>query len=374
MKKILYVVSTLKRSGPTNQLYNLVKHLDRNLFDLHLITLSAETEDSRWKDFENLGVNLYSLNLSRIKGFFLAKKKVKCLIQKIKPDLIHTQGIRADVMSSQMNLRIPKLCTVHNYPQQDYVMRYGKLQGLAMLKAHLHALKKIDLCVGVSKSVERNLNSNYHISNTTNIKNGVDTELYHVVSYKQQIVLRNKLKLPKDAKLWVSSGHLSELKDPLFLIENWYSAFGNVNDFYLVLLGGGPLQEKCAEFSANMNNVLVKGRVTNVVEFLQASDYFVSCSKAEGLPMAVIEALGSGLPCILSDISPHAEIFETCSSPGALYELGDSGSFKSSLKKTLNFDYHEMQQAALNLIENNLSATVMANEYQAEYLKLLNKK
>jgi len=374
VKKILYVVSTLKRSGPTNQLYNLVKHLDRNLFDLHLITLSAETEDSRWKDFENLGVNLYSLNLSRIKGFFLAKKKVKCLIQKIKPDLIHTQGIRADVMSSQMNLRIPKLCTVHNYPQQDYVMRYGKLQGLAMLKAHLHALKKIDLCVGVSKSVERNLNSNYHISNTTNIKNGVDTELYHVVSYKQQIVLRNKLKLPKDAKLWVSSGHLSELKDPLFLIENWYSAFGNVNDFYLVLLGGGPLQEKCAEFSANMNNVLVKGRVTNVVEFLQASDYFVSCSKAEGLPMAVIEALGSGLPCILSDISPHAEIFETCSSPGALYELGDSGSFKSSLKKTLNFDYHEMQQAALNLIENNLSATVMANEYQAEYLKLLNKK
>ena len=374
MQKILYVVSTLKRSGPTNQLYNLIKYLNRELFEPYLITLSPESEDTRWNDYNELGVQLYSLKLSRIKGVFCAKKMAKKLIQKIKPDLIHTQGIRADVMSARMNLRIPRLCTVHNYPQQDYVMTYGKLQGLAMLKVHLHALKEIDLCVGVSKSVESNLNSTYSILNTISIRNGVDTGQYYPVSYKQQKELRDKLGLPKNAKLWVSSGHLSERKDPTFLIENWHAVFGNVNNFYLILIGEGALQEKCAELSANMTNVLIKGKVANVAEYLQASDYFVSCSKAEGLPMAVIEALACGLPCVLSDIPPHYEIFEACPSIGTLYKLGDSDNFKSSLKRVLEFSYHDMEQAALGFIEESLSAIAMANRYQQEYLKLLNEK
>lgn len=372
VQKVLYIVSTLKRSGPTNQLYNLIKHLDREHFEPHLVTLSPEPKDSRWNDFDDLGVQLYSLDLSRAKGFFLAKRKIKNLIQKVKPNLIHTQGIRADVLSSKINLCIPRLCTVHNYPQQDYAMTYGKLQGLAMLKLHLRALRKIQLCIGVSKSVEKNLNDICHITNTTSISNGVDTEQYHLVSQEQKKNLRNKLGLPQDAKLWISSGHLSERKDPTFLINNWHAGFGNTNNFYLILIGSGPLHQRCKELSSKMTNVLLKGRVTNVVEYLQASDYFISCSKAEGLPMAVIEALASGLPCILSNIPPHAEIFEICPTIGGLYKLGDPDSFKSSLKEIPNCNYYDMQQAALSLIKSSLSATVMANEYQKEYLKLLN--
>src|SRR5690625_7535896 len=85
------------------------------------------------------------------------------------------------------------------------------------------------------------------------------------------------------------------------------------------MLGGGELQSACKALAGQTNNILIKGAVQNVAQYLQASDYFVSCSKAEGLPMAVIEALACGLPCLLSDISPHAEIFKLSDSPGSLY-------------------------------------------------------
>src|SRR5690606_9558118 len=103
MKTILYIVSTLKRSGPTNQLFNIIIYLDRSVFEPVLITLSPEPEDSRWQDYQSLGVQMHSLNLSRLGGLFFAKSNLEKLIKKIQPDLIHTQGIRADFLISKLN-------------------------------------------------------------------------------------------------------------------------------------------------------------------------------------------------------------------------------------------------------------------------------
>ena len=50
-QKILYVVSTLQQSGPTEQLYNVIQHLDKRVFEPHLITLSKEPADSRWNAY-----------------------------------------------------------------------------------------------------------------------------------------------------------------------------------------------------------------------------------------------------------------------------------------------------------------------------------
>jgi glycosyltransferase involved in cell wall biosynthesis len=49
----------------------------------------------------------------------------------------------------------------------------------------------------------------------------------------------------------------------------------------------------------------------DVSPLLKAADLFVFPSRREGLPNAVLEALGIGLPCILSDIEPLREIAAT---------------------------------------------------------------
>lgn len=371
MIKLLYVVSTLKRSGPNNQLFNLIRHLDRTKFDPHLVTLSPEPDDSRWEDFRDIGVKLFSLGLSRIQGLFFAKSKLIKLIKTLQPSLIHTQGIRADILASRLNSQIPKVSTIHNYPQEDYPMTYGNFQGKWMVKRHVSAFKKLDLCVGVSKAVEENINNLFLVDNTVNIPNGVDVEQFYPVSQDIKKNLRQKLNLPQDSQIWISTGHLSPLKAPLFLIEQWQRCFDKSKVNVLLFLGGGQLEAACKLESANSDNIILKGRVTNVVDYLQASDYFVSASKAEGLPMALIEALACGLPCLLSDIAPHVEVLSMNENIGALFQLGDTTSFADNLEKMKNQDYSIMRAATLDLVSTKLTAAVMSKSYQEQYKKLM---
>lgn len=371
MRRILYIVSTLKRSGPTSQLFNIIKYLDRERFSPYIVTLSPEPVESLWEDYQGIRVDLCSLKLSRIQGLFLAKYKLGKLIEAIRPDLIHTQGIRADVLSSRLNLDVPRVSTVRNYPQDDYLMTYGGVQGRIMVRHHIDAFRRLDLCVGVSRAVERNINEMFMVKNTVCIPNGVNVERFFPVSEVNKYKARQRLSLPEASRIWISVGHLSSRKDPLFLIEQWKKYFGESKENVLLFLGGGELEKECKLEMPRSGNIIIKGRVNNVADYLQASDYLVSASKAEGLPNTVIEALACGLPCLLSDIAPHKEVVSMNKNIGGVFKLGDSRSFLDSLICLQKKDYSAMREAALHLVETKLSAQVMSNSYQVQYDKLM---
>lgn len=373
MKKILYIVSTLKRSGPTNQLFNLIKDLDRSVFEPSVATLSPEPEDNRWNDYENLGVNLYSLNLSRLGGVLFAKPKLRNLIDEIKPDIIHTQGIRADGIVSEIKKNTPHIATIHNYPQYDYLMTYGSFKSRFMIKYHISAMQKIDKLIGCSVSVSNNLITNFNLTNVSAIQNGVDDKLFDVNHHKSSW-LREKLNLNQSAVIWIATGHLSERKDPLFLINRWLSIKDSFPEHHLVFLGSGQLFEYCQQRKQGIENIHLLGRVSNVVDYLQGSNFFVSASKSEGLPMATIEAMACGLPVLLSDIEPHKEIYNMSPEVGRLFRLGEEHSFLESFKELVESDYSIHRQAALDLIKLELSAVKMSQKYQNIYKQLIGNK
>lgn len=365
MTRILYLVSTLARSGPTNQLYNIIKFLDRTRFHLMLVTLSPEPPDSRWRDFEELGIEIRSLGLSRLKGAFLAKNRLLHLIDQFGADVLHSQGIRADMLSSNIPGSFKKMTTTRNFPQVDYAMRYGPLKGRLMVSMHVNAFKKIDLCVGVSGAVSDNLCKRFSIQNIATIRNGVDDHVFYPPEPRQKYELRAKFGLPPDVRIWISSGHLSDIKDPLFLISAWKN-MSKCKEF-LVFIGDGPLYDNCVMKAKGSSNIILRGRVSNVVDYLRASDFFISSSKAEGLPNSVLEALACGLPVVLSDIGAHREIWEIVPSIGALYKQGCTEDFIRSVQGVLAKDRESMSNAAITIIKNHLSAKRMSEKYQALY-------
>lgn len=367
--KISFIVSTLKRSGPTNQLFNLLKYLDKSRFCAQVITLSPECSDSRVSDFQSLGIKVLSLNQGRLEGLFCAKSRLASVLANEKPDIVHSHGIRADYLVSRIPRRIPRLSTIHNFPQLDYTMRYGFLLGWTMTFVHTRIMKRLDCCVGVSEAVAENL-VQFGIQNCFPIRNGVDKNLIFLKkSAKQREYLRKKLGLPVDGQIWISSGHLSKLKDPLFLIKMWKrTAF--CKDMHLVFIGDGELFEACKDACGDRKNIHLIGRIKNVADYLGASDYFISASKAEGLPMAVIEALACGLPVLLSDISPHRELWAMNARIGCLFELDNPDDFDTGVKRLFSSDYDERSFAADDLVKRELCAEVMAERYQDLYLKI----
>ena len=385
MKNILYIVSTLANTGPTNQLYNVVKYLDRNTYKPYIITLSHETGNSVWNEFEKIGVCLHSLDLSRIKGFFLAQRRVKHFIDAIKPSIIHSQGIRGDIISSTIKTIIPKITTVHNIPQLDYTMTYGKLIGIMMCIRHSKALRTMSLCIGVSGTVTDNLKHNIKILNCIAIHNGVNTDSFYtnsilnqkdirnccLVSAKEKTVLRKKLNLPINATIWITSGVLTSRKDPLFLIHNWTKRHDITDIGILLFIGDGVLKEKCKSLTMGSDVIYIIGQVNNVADYLCAADYYVSSSQAEGFPLAVLEAMACGLPILLSDIEPHKEILNLAPEAGLLYKLKSESDFANSLSRMMQSDKNKMSVAALEAIKSTLNAKTMSEKYQEIYRSLI---
>jgi len=368
MKRILYIVSTLKRSGPIIVLANIVKYLDRDKFEPIVLTLSPEPKDTMKKYFENeLNTKVKTIGLSRIQGLFFAKSYVQKFIKENKINIVHTHGFRADGLMSKISY-VMSVSTLHNYPFYDYPMTYGNIIGYIMAKMHLSYLKKIDAPRVVSKSISTMLKelNNYDIEF---VRNGTDTQRFENLEKK---ALRDKLGINKDIKLFVSVGHLSSRKDPFTVIEAFKQA--NIQNSKLIFLGDGNLKEDCLNIINNNEKIQVVGRVENVHEYLGASDYFISASLAEGLPNAVLEAMACGLPCILSNIPPHEEIHEINKDSSLLFEIKDVKSLSKKIIEITNSDYKAMSKASKEIVFENLSAEIMSKSYQKVYDELLESK
>ena len=359
MKKILYLVSTLQRSGPTNQLFNLIKHLDRNKFEPHLITLSPEPSDSRWDDYAALGVKLYSLNLSRVKGVLFAKRKVKALIDKIEPDLIHTQGIRADSLVSSIKSAPLQVITIHNFAPEDYSMKFGKLKATLMINQHFKTMRRQVHLIACSKTIQKKLQS-VGIQSMA-IQNGIESKLGN----KNNIPLFNKIPPP----VFISVGGLIPRKN-MQLIINAFNGLPKEMCGSLILLGDGSLMNELKDLSDD--NIYLLGNVNNVNDYLAGADYFVSSSLSEGLPFSVLEALAAGLPVILSDIESHQEIANESAAACELFPLsGGIEVLANKMSAAASRFTDESITEAKRIANEVFSAEIMSQKYQDYYNHLM---
>lgn len=366
---ILYIVSTLKKSGTTIQILNIVKHLDPAKFKIHVLTLSPESGPTYYQDFVALGADVASLNLSRSAGFFLGKKKLVQYIELLKPDLIHTQGIRADGYTPLLAINFPVVSTIQNYPYYDYTMLYGRIRGSFMAYKHIKSLEKRGNVIACSKSVAQNFQVLKGI-NLNVIQNGVDTDKYAPANDIQQKEIRKQLKLPANKKIFISIGVLIRRKDMQTVIKGFLQGTQK-GDAVLLIAGEGAERKQLEKMIANETNIFILGNVTHVEKYLRASDFFISASRAEGLPNTVLEAMACGLPVILSDIAPHKEFFDGQYQYPYFFNCADSVMLADQIRNILEEDRRFLSSRMQQIINENFSATIMSQRYQKLYLNLL---
>ena len=369
MKKIIlaYVVSTLGRTGPTRQLYNLVKYINHDQFQVKLITLSRNPSNNLEKEFSTLNADLHPLDMNRPSSFLIGRRRLNAVLKLLKPDVIHSQGLRADWLCATFNRYPTRITTQRNNPFDDYPALYGTLIGSAVAHLHHRALLQIPTVVTCSKTIAgtnicRGLQSIV-------IRNGVELEgKARLITTEEKAARRRGLNLPTNGRLFVYAGPLIARKDPVLLIRSFLD-YADRNDT-LCLLGDGPLLSVCRRLAENQKNIFLPGLVRNVADYFRAADLFVSASHAEGMPNAVLEALAASLPVILSDIPAHREVLGNCSEAGWLFAPSDP----TALGKCLDQAVSDVptRRAALQLVEQDFSAQSMSNAYQRLYESALN--
>jgi glycosyltransferase involved in cell wall biosynthesis len=108
-------------------------------------------------------------------------------------------------------------------------------------------------------------------------------------------------------KTIISTGRLVEEKGYDILIQAFARIVNDIPDWELHIYGEGPERENLENLIDVLglkDKVKLMGTSSNIQNALENSSFFVLASKAEGLPMSLIEAQSCGLPCISTDCAP----------------------------------------------------------------------
>lgn len=194
----------------------------------------------------------------------------------------------------------------------------------------------------------------------TYINNGIDISIFKPAEKK--VLLRKKLNLPTDKKIFIWIGSFIERKNPKLLINT----IKNIQkEFLFIMCGDGPLLPEIKNIITQSKNIILTGRIKNILDYLQASDYYISTSKSEGLPMSVMEGMACGLPVILSDIPQHRLLFNG-------FDIGKIFiQNEKNLIQAINSIIDAKQFDTIKCIMNNFNAQKMAEQYSNKYLEIV---
>ena len=367
MIRILYITSTLRRTGPTNVMFNLIAKLDRLKYLPTVLTLSEEDKGypSLMNAFLNIDVQVHSLKLSRIWGFYLGTKRIQDFVNSNGIDVIHNYGFRGDLLMRKTAFPdIPLITTINSNIFEDYTMLYGNLKGAAMARLHIHSLKS-KLVVGCSNFVANKLFEKYKCKLKV-IYNGIPKEEYKIVSPQEKHIFKEQLGLPLNKTVFIFVGYLIYRKDPLTVIKAFLASKAS-RESILLIIGDGPIMNLCKSLAGENNNILFLGNQPETLKYLSSSDFYISSAYSEGLPTSVMEAMGCGLPVLLSKIQPHEELVNKIMGWDYLFPLNDSQKLADLMDKIVKENYIKLSKECRWVIDSEINSSVMANEYQKLY-------
>lgn len=350
--KIVFIINSLKNGGPVNMLYTLIKHVDANKFDMYVIALN-KCDPNNERNFNELSCKVVTLSDNEN-----TMKQVNSLIEKINPDIVHSHGGRADLVNSRLKGNFKTVSTVHCDPDEDFAMKKGKIRGWMQATVFINTLKKIQCPIACSETVAKKIEHKRHL-NIGYIRNGIDLNRLNI----NEETTRSELGIGTEDIVLSFCGYLSKRKNTSYLIN----AIKKISrkDIFLLLIGDGKELEDLKKLAGNDRRIKFIGRVPSPIKYLRISDYFVSASLSEGLPLAVMEGMGCGLPAILSNIDSHFEMKKCCEEAVQIFDLED---YEKMIAILNNLERDENKsKAAQKVVFDYLNATRMAKEYENVY-------
>lgn len=165
--------------------------------------------------------------------------------------------------------------------------------------------------------------------------------------YPTRIRKRLELGLSLDDIVLISVGRLDANKNN----EATIRAIVQVPNVKLILCGDGELREKLEELAKSLsveNRVLFLGNRTDIIELYQAADIFIMMSFREGLSRSIMEAMASGLPCVVSKIRGNVDLIES-GVGGYLCEQNDCELFAKYIRMLVDDMYLRLKLGDANL-------------------------
>jgi glycosyltransferase involved in cell wall biosynthesis len=364
--KILHLTQFLGIGGLEKVLFLLITE---QLKAGHEVVLMVYDHDQTWvEEFRKSGITVdttYRKNSGYDRGLL---KHISKYTKSF--DVVHTHDLNplmyaapAKFLRKLKGQRTPKL--IHTAHGMDHLHKrpitklYERVCGTMT-----------NFTVGVSTAVcDYYLNLGLTPSRVINIDNG--TQVLDFTQEQKQLArqkLVQELQLDPVLPIWVCVARIVPLKD-----QKLISALAHrCPDMNFVLVGPSGNDEYFHELKQQKpSNVFMTGGRSDITDLLNASDFFISASTHEGIPVSVLEAGAVKLPCLLSDIPGH-KVIQACSSDG-IASYFKVTNLEDLIEKAIQLKNNKTLAlsiaAALHRhVRDNFSSTKMYKRYLEVYL------
>jgi len=361
---ILYIANHLNVGGITSYVLTLATGLKKRGHEVHI----ASSGGQLLSRFQEAGINYIHIPIktkSEINPKILVSAcKLSSAVKKYNIDIAHSNSRTTQVLGCLLArfVDIPHISTCHGFFKKKVFRKIFPCWG-----------QKV---IAISESVKEHLMKDFAVreEDIRVIYNGIDMENLKATSSNLPAEEKKNFGLGEGPVVGILA-RLSDVKGHIYLIEAMKNVLEKLPHAQLLIVGEGKMQKELVALVNRLGiekNVFFMPSVNDTKEVLSIMDLFVMPSLKEGLGLALMEAMSSGLPVIGSDVGGIKSLIQDGYN-GLLIKPADSQGLARAIMELLQTPERakNLGRNARIFINQNFSQEKMVLETQKLYLECL---
>ncbi|MFO0754200.1 MAG: glycosyltransferase [Thermodesulfovibrionales bacterium] len=362
--RLMHITHDLAIGGLQQVVVTLCNASDRQKFDLSVLCLRDTGELAG--ELERAGVPVHSLPRKEEGVDYFSFLKVAKILKREKIDIIHTHNTQPFIDGTLGALLARVKTIVHTdhsriFPDKRRYMFAERILSRFACKV-----------VGVSHPTSRNLIHYEKIApgKVTTILNGIDGSAYGKGIDREK--KKRELGIAGRDPVIGLGVRLVRQKGISYLLRAMPEVRKDFPHIALVIAGKGEYESALKREAAELGiaeAVFFIGPRRDMAEVLQVLDLYVLPTLAEGLPLALLEAIAAGCPPVATDVGGNYQVVEHGVN-GSLVEPGSPAALSAEIVRLLG-DAAVREAYRIRgreIFKEKFSAAAMARSYQELYL------
>jgi glycosyltransferase involved in cell wall biosynthesis len=316
---VVRVITRLNIGGPSIQATRLAGALDRHGFSTTLIhgRLGEGEGDMRYLIEPGVrAIHLHSLcrplsPIADARAWWRLYREMKA----VRPAIVHTHMAKAGMLgrlaAAAYNLtrgRHPRARVIHTYHGHVLEGYFSPLMTRVFISLERMLARISDAIVAISPAIERELRDGFRIGRAQQyrvVPLGFDLGAFAVVDDPARARARQELRLGADAEVVSTVGRLTAIKQHRLFLDTVAIAARQRPRLVALVAGDGELRADLEQYAAELgiaDRVRFLGWRRDLATIYGATDVFLLTSRNEGTPVALIEAMATGVPGVSTDV------------------------------------------------------------------------
>lgn len=304
-KKVLVVIQLLRRGGVELAALNFALNLNPQRYEVSFYLLNPyENQDEQLaEELKQKNIKIIEMPLDAA-GYIKKYQHLKQVLKQGNYDVVHSHVL----FFSGFVMLAAKICGVKKRVAHSHAIRWNRTENLPF-KIYKTVMQKLINLFATDKLACSTAAGDFlygkkvYRKSGRFVANGVEINRF-VFNETVRNEKRNELSIAGETLLIGHIGTIYYIKNQVFLVKIFSEMLKVYPNARLLLIGEEVERDKVEEIALTLgvlDKVIFAGQRTDIAQLLQAMDIMIFPSLFEALPVSLIEAQASQLPCLVSD-------------------------------------------------------------------------